>query len=206
MNRRQTSWPFVLIGLAAIVFLSVLTFFVSKSNDVKRSIVTANAIEFNKSYHGATLHTSVGNIKIEFFHEDAPKTIYNFIKLVEKRFYNGTIFHYVLKNFLIQGGDPLSRGSDKTLYGTGGPGYSLPGEKNAQPMKQGVVAMANIGTDTSGSQFFIITAPELPALNGKFTVFARTTGGFDVLEKINNVPTDDNVPRYPIEVFSIEIE
>ncbi|MDO8482657.1 MAG: peptidylprolyl isomerase [bacterium] len=207
MTQRATSRPFVLVGLALLVFLSVLTYFVNKSNNVKRAIITANAIEFNKSYAGATLHTTVGDIRIEFLHEDAPKTIFNFIELVEKRFYNGTKFHYVLRNFLIQGGDPLSRGTNKTLYGTGGPGYSLPSEKSPMlQMKQGIVAMANIGKDTSGSQFFIVTALELLALNGKFTAFARVIGGFDVLEKINNVPTDDNVPRYPIEVTSIEID
>lgn len=204
--KRPTSWPFILVGLAVLVFLSVLTFFVSKSNNVKRAIVTANAIEFNKAYNGAALRTTVGDIKIEFLHSEAPKTIYNFIGLAEKRFYNGTKFHYVLKNFLIQGGDPLSRKSDITLYGTGGPGYSLSKEENNEPMTQGAVAMANIGNDTSGSQFFIVTAEKLPMLDGKFTVFARVTSGLDVLEKINDVPTDNHVPRYPIEIFSIEIE
>src|SRR3989338_9693320 len=198
MHQRATSCPFVLVGMALLVFLSVLTYFVNKSNNVKRAIITANAIEFNKSYTGAILRTTVGDIGIVFLHNNAPKTIFNFIELVEKKFYNGTKFHYVLKDFLIQGGDPLSRGSDKTQYGTGGPGYSLPSEKGTEPMEPGIVAMANIGKDTSGSQFFIITAPELPALNGRFTVFARVTRGFDVLKKINEVPTDNNVPRYPI--------
>lgn len=189
-----------------LIFLSVLTFFVNKSNSVKRAIVTANAIEFNKAYTGAVLRTTVGDIKIEFLHGKAPKTIYNFIELAEKRFYNGTKFHYVLKNFLIQGGDPLSRKTDKSLYGTGGPGYSLPSERNDEPLSQGVVAMANIGNDTSGSQFFIVTAPRLSPLDGKFTVFAKVTNGLDILETINDVPTDNNVPRYPIEIIGIEIE
>jgi len=206
MNHRSTSWPFVLVGIALLIFLSILAFFVNKSNNVKRNIVTANAIEFNKAYSGAILRTTVGDIRIEFLHEHAPKTIYNFIGLVEKKFYNGTKFHYVLKDFLVQGGDPLSRKSDKTLYGTGGPGYSLTNENSLLPMEQGVVAMANIGKDTSGSQFFILTAHALPALNGKFTVFARVKTGFDTLEKINNVPTDNNIPRYPIEITDIEIE
>ena len=206
MDRRKTSWPFVLIGLAAVVFLSVLFFFVNKSNNVKRAIITANAVEFNKSYTGATLHTSVGDIRIQFLHDGAPKTIYNFIELAEKRFYNGTKFHYVLRNFLIQGGDPLSRKSDTALYGTGGPGYSLSKEENNEPMTQGAVAMANMGNDTSGSQFFIVTAPKLSMLDGKFTIFARVTNGLDVLEKINDVPTDNHIPRYPIEVTNIEIE
>lgn len=205
-GRRQTSWPFVAIGLAIIVFLSILTFFVNKSNSVKRSIVTANAIESNKAYNGAVLRTAIGDIDIKFLHDKAPKTIYNFIELAEKKFYDGTKFHYVLKNFLVQGGDPLSRKSDKTLYGTGGPGYSLQNERNDEPMTRGVVAMANIGSDTSGSQFFIVTADRLPLLDGKFTVFAKVTTGMEVLGKINDVPTDNNIPRYPIEVVSIEIQ
>ena len=146
-------------GLAMMIFLSVLVFFVSKSNNVKRSIVTANALEFNKAYVGATFHTNIGDIKIEFLHQNAPQAIYNFIELAEKKFYNGTKFHYVLKGFLIQAGDPLSRSMNKTLYGTGGPGHTLPNEKSSEPMKQGIVAMASMGKNTSGSQFFILTAP-----------------------------------------------
>src|SRR3990167_7119940 len=123
MNHYRTSWPFVIFGLAMMIFLSVLVFFVGKSNNVKRSIVTANALEFNKAYVGATFHTNIGDIKIEFLHQNAPQAIYNFIELAEKKFYNGTKFHYVLKGFLIQAGDPLSRSMNKTLYGTGGPGH-----------------------------------------------------------------------------------
>lgn len=206
MEQRRTSWPFVAVGLAIMVFLSSLTFFVNKSNNVKRTLVAAEALQFNKAYNGAILHTTVGDIEIEFFHQKAPNTIYNFIELVEKKFYDGTKFHYVLKNFLIQGGDPMSRKSDQTLYGTGGPGYIMPNERSAEPMERGVVAMAALGKDTSGSQFFILTAAKLPALNGKFNVFAKVIRGFDVLEKINDVPTDNNVPRYPIEVVGIEIQ
>ncbi len=206
IEQRRTSWPFVVVGIAVLAFLSVLLFFVNKSNNVKRTIITANAMEFNKAYNGAVLHTSVGDIEIEFLQYNAPQAIFNFIELADKEFYNGTKFHYVLKDFLIQGGDPLSRGSDKTLYGTGGPGYTLPSEKGTEPMERGVLAMASVGKETSGSQFFILTAPELPSLNGKFSVFARVIKGFDVLDRINDVPTDDNVPRYPIELVSVEIE
>lgn len=206
LERRRTSLPFVVVGLGLFIFLSILTFFVNKSNTVKRSIVTANALEFNRAYTGATIHTSIGDIEIEFIHKSAPQAIFNFIELSDKKFYDGTKFHYVLKNFLVQGGDPFSRGNDKSLYGTGGPGYTLPKEKNSEPMERGVVAMATLGNDTSGSQFFILTAPELPSLSGKFSVFAKINRGFDVLDKINEVPTDENIPRYPITVDSIQIQ
>lgn len=206
MNRGNISWPVILISLALVVFLSILTFFVLRSNDVKRNIASANAIAFNLAYTGAIFHTTVGNIEIEFLQKDAPKAIYNFIDLAEKKFYDGTKFHYVLKNFLIQGGDPLSRGTDKSLYGTGSPGYTLPEEISIEPMERGIVAMANLGQNTSGSQFFILTAESLPELTGKFTVFAKVVRGFEVLDQINDVPTDSNVPRYPIVLERVEVE
>lgn len=206
LNRGRISWPFVVIGLGLLIYLLVVVYFVNKSSDVKRNIVLANAVEFNKAYSGAIIHTTVGDIEIGFLQQSAPQAIFNFIELAEKKFYNGTKFHYILKNFLIQGGDPLSRGNNKTVYGTGGPGYTLTNEISSEPIERGVVAMASIGRATSGSQFFIVTAPTLSGLDGKFTVFARVTEGFNVLDLINEVPSDSNIPTYPIEIVSIEIK
>lgn len=204
--KKELSWPAIFLYIGIMVFLLILWFFVNKSTTVKKSIVTANAIAFNRSYAGAVIHTSVGDIGLEFLQKDAPKAIYNFINLANKNFYDGTKFHYILKNLLVQGGDPLSRKDDARAYGTGGPGYILPNEFSNEPVERGAVAMANLGTDTSGSQFFIITAERVKALDGKFTVFAKVINGFDVLDKINSVPADHNVPIYPIEVRSVDIE
>ncbi len=206
MEPKKLSLPVILGIVAFIAFLSVLTYFVTRSNHVKKNISVATAIDYNKAFTGAILETSVGNIEIRFLSEKAPIAIYNFIRLSEKRFYDKVKFHYVLKDFLIQSGDPLSKGNDKTLYGTGTPGYTLPDELSDVPMVKGVLAMATIGRETSGSQFFIVTAPSLPGLTGKFTVFAEVISGFDVLEQINSVPTDDKIPRYPIEIVGINIQ
>lgn len=206
MNPKRLSLPVMLGIVAFIAFLAVLTYFVTRSNHVKKNISTATAIGFNRAFTGAVIKTTVGDIEIHFFQREAPVSIYNFIKLAEKRFYDRVKFHYVLRDFLVQSGDPLSKGSDTTLYGTGTPGYTLPDELSNIPMGKGSVAMATIGKETSGSQFFIVTADSLPGLTGKFTIFAEVISGFETLERINSVPTDDKVPRYPIEITSIEIE
>ena len=130
----------------------------------------------------ATLHTNHGPIEVEFHDGDAPKTVENFRKLAGDGFYNGVIFHRVIPDFMIQGGDP-------TGTGTGGPGYTFEDEFNDHPVARGALAMANAGPNTNGSQFFIVTADACPWLDGKHTVFGRVKSGMDVVDTISNAET-----------------
>jgi peptidyl-prolyl cis-trans isomerase B (cyclophilin B) len=131
----------------------------------------------------ATMHTNHGAIELELFDEDAPKTVENFRKLAADGFYDGVIFHRVIKDFMIQGGDP-------TGTGTGGPGYTFEDEFNDNKVERGALAMANAGPNTNGSQFFIVTTDAAPWLDGKHTVFGRVTGGMDAVDSIEGTDTD----------------
>src|SRR3954447_21695828 len=131
----------------------------------------------------ATLQTNHGAIEIELFDGDAPKTVDNFLKLARDGFYNGVIFHRVIPDFMIQGGDP-------TGTGRGGPGYTFKDEFNNHKVEKGALAMANAGPNTNGSQFFIVTADACPWLDGKHTVFGRVTDGMDVVDAISTLETD----------------
>jgi peptidyl-prolyl cis-trans isomerase B (cyclophilin B) len=131
----------------------------------------------------ATLHTNHGSIELELFAEDAPTTVGNFLKLASDGFYDGVIFHRVIPDFMIQGGDP-------TGTGTGGPGYQFEDEINDHKVERGALAMANAGPNTNGSQFFIVTTQAAPWLDGKHTVFGRVTSGMDVADKISGVDRD----------------
>src|SRR5438128_11352749 len=130
----------------------------------------------------ATLHTTKGAIAIELFDDDAPKTVANFKKLAADGFYDGIIFHRVIPDFMIQGGDP-------TGTGRGGPGYTFEDEINDHKVERGALAMANAGPNTNGSQFFIVTAEATPWLDGKHTVFGTVVSGMDVADAISNVDT-----------------
>ena len=127
--------------------------------------------------------TNEGPITIELFDEDAPKTVSNFKKLAADGFYDGLIFHRVIKDFMIQGGCPQGTG-------TGGPGYTFEDEFNQHKVVRGALAMANAGPNTNGSQFFIVTTADAPWLDGKHTVFGRVVDGMDVVDKIEGRPTD----------------
>ncbi len=131
----------------------------------------------------ASLQTNHGTIEIELFDEDAPKTVDNFSKLAKDGFYDGVIFHRVIPDFMIQGGDP-------TGTGTGGPGYTFEDEFNQHKIERGALAMANAGPNTNGSQFFIVVTEAAPWLDGKHTVFGRVTSGMDVVDTIVEVPRD----------------
>src|SRR3954449_12963187 len=130
----------------------------------------------------AVMHTNHGDITIELFDEDAPKTVENFKKLAGDNFYNGVIFHRVFKDFMIQGGDP-------TGTGRGGPGYTFEDEFNENKIVRGALAMANAGPNTNGSQFFIVTTGEAPWLDGKHTVFGKVTDGMGTVDAIEGTPT-----------------
>ena len=131
----------------------------------------------------ATMHTNHGPIGLELFDEDAPKTVENFRKLAGDGFYDGVIFHRVIPDFMVQGGDP-------TGTGTGGPGYTFEDEINPHPVARGALAMANAGPDTNGSQFFIVTTESAPWLDGKHTVFGQVTSGMDAVDSIEGAETD----------------
>jgi peptidyl-prolyl cis-trans isomerase B (cyclophilin B) len=147
----------------------------------------------------ATLHTSEGAIELELYPDDAPKTVENFEKLSRDGFYEGVIFHRVIPDFMIQGGDP-------TGTGTGGPGYEFEDEVNEHRIERGALAMANAGPNTNGSQFFIVTAEATPWLDGKHTVFGRVTSGMDVVDRISEAERDANDrPRQPITIDRVEL-
>src|SRR6266702_6563059 len=130
----------------------------------------------------AILQTSRGPLELELFDADAPKTVENFKKLAGDGFYDGVIFHRVIPDFMIQGGDPTGTGS-------GGPGYTFEDEFNENKVERGALAMANAGPNTNGSQFFIVTADACPWLDGKHTVFGQVTSGMDVVDAIEQVET-----------------
>jgi peptidyl-prolyl cis-trans isomerase B (cyclophilin B) len=147
----------------------------------------------------ATLHTNHGAIEIELFAEDAPKTVENFTTLAGKGFYDGVIFHRIIPDFMIQGGDP-------TGTGRGGPGYTFEDEFNDHKVVRGALAMANAGPNTNGSQFFIVTTEAASWLDGKHTVFGQVTGGMDVVDAIAAVETDAaDKPRSDVVIERVEL-
>src|SRR5438046_6007669 len=131
----------------------------------------------------AIIQTNHGAIQLELYPDDAPKTVDNFVKLANDGFYDKVIFHRVIPDFMIQGGDPTGTGS-------GGPGYTFEDEFNDHKVERGALAMANAGPNTNGSQFFIVTTEAPPWLDGKSTVFGRVTDGMDVVDKISGLPRD----------------
>ena len=138
-------------------------------------------------------------ITIEFFDEDAPKTVENFRKLAGEGFYDGVIFHRVIPDFMIQGGCPQGTG-------TGGPGYTFADEFNAHPVVRGALAMANAGPNTNGSQFFIVTADACPWLDGKHTVFGQVTSGMDIADAISQLETGPgDRPREDVVIERVEL-
>jgi peptidyl-prolyl cis-trans isomerase B (cyclophilin B) len=143
----------------------------------------------------ATMQTSEGPIQLELFDEDAPKTVENFKKLAGDGFYDGLIFHRVIKDFMIQGGCPQGTG-------TGGPGYTFEDEFNDHKIVRGALAMANAGPNTNGSQFFLVTTEAAPWLDGKHTVFGQVTEGMDVVDKLEATETDRG--DRPVEDLRIE--
>src|SRR3954463_6991304 len=130
----------------------------------------------------ATLHTNHGAVEVELFDDDAPKTVENFRKLAGEGFYDGVIFHRVIPDFMIQGGDPTGTGS-------GGPGYTFEDEFNQHRVERGALAMANAGPNTNGSQFFIVTTQTAHWLDGKHTVFGRVVSGMETVDAIEALPT-----------------
>ena len=147
----------------------------------------------------AVIETTLGKIAVELFPKEAPDTVANFVKLIEKGYYDGVIFHRVIPDFMIQGGDPTGTGS-------GGPGYQFEDEFNDNKVERGALAMANAGPNTNGSQFFIVTADACPWLDGKHTVFGKVTSGMDVVDAISNADTGPgDKPREEIRIESVTL-
>lgn len=172
---------------------------------------TSSAESVAPKARSAIIHTSMGDITLKLYPDAAPKTVENFTKLAGSKFYDGVRFHRVIKGFMNQAGDPLSKDdSQAARWGTGGPGYSFADEIDAgsalyeRGYKKGVLAMANAGPNTNGSQFFIMAADyPLPPL---YTIFGEVTSGLDVVDKINMTATGANDrPIAPITISSIEV-
>jgi peptidyl-prolyl cis-trans isomerase B (cyclophilin B) len=143
----------------------------------------------------ATMVTNHGDIQLELFDDAAPKTVQNFRDLAAKGFYDGLIFHRVIKDFMVQGGCPQGTG-------TGGPGYTFEDEFNEHKIVRGALAMANAGPNTNGSQFFIVTTDAAPWLDGKHTVFGQVVDGMEVVDKIEGGKTDSR--DRPVDEARIE--
>jgi peptidyl-prolyl cis-trans isomerase B (cyclophilin B) len=165
-------------------------------------------IKFEKKNPRAVISTKYGEIAIRFYPDDAPRHVDNFLSLAKIGFYNGTTFHRVVPGFLIQGGDPLSKTPDRSLHGTGGPGYMLNPEPNDRPHKRGAVSMAKMPRDAqttrefndNGSQFFICVA-DASGLDRRYTVFGEVLRGMEVIDKIVAVERDErDNPLEPIEM------
>ena len=140
----------------------------------------------------AIINTNLGNIQFELLSDIAPETVRNFIKLAKSGFYDGTLFHRVIPKFMIQGGDPNTKESDKSTWGTGGPGYNIKAEFNSRSHLRGIVSMARSSDpDSAGSQFFIVSS-DSTFLDREYTVFGQVVDGMEVADKIVNLPRDDN--------------
>jgi peptidyl-prolyl cis-trans isomerase B (cyclophilin B) len=184
------------------------------------SQVATSAPKADDTNDVAVINTTDGEMVVAFWPEVAPNTVANFEKLAKSGFYDGTCFHRIMKGFMIQGGDPLTKDpSKKAEYGTGGPGYTIKAEFNRRPHETGVISMARSNDpDSAGSQFFICDAPadnpRMQYLDGKYTAFGKLIKGTDVLKKIADTPVEPN-PYYPrhenswpttrVDIISIKI-
>jgi cyclophilin family peptidyl-prolyl cis-trans isomerase len=190
--------------LIAITATQLLLSFISLSTSETNQFVTQTAIDRAAQKRTmVVIQTTQGDITFKLLSRVAPTTVNNFVAFAQSDFYVGTKFHRVVKDLLIQGGDPLSREKEKSLYGTGGPGFVYQDEIVGLPMEKGVVAMANRGKpNTNGSQFFIVIDPEnAKELEGKYTIFGQVEAGMDVVERIASVSSDiDEIPLEDIVI------
>ena len=154
----------------------------------------------------AIIKTDFGNIKFSLEPDLAPETVRNFSKLAKSGFYNGTLFHRVIPGFMIQGGDPNTKNSDKSMWGQGGPGYNLKAEFSSRSHLRGIVSMARAtDPDSAGSQFFIVTS-DSTFLDRQYTVFWEVIDGMEVADKIVNLPRDGNdCPEQEAKILEVTI-
>ena len=231
LSQRLISLGLIILAIVALSGCGLLDRFRTEEKEVKPGSMTIGEIPQTaeagdegekqpvKSI-AAILKTNMGDIKIDFFHAEAPRTVMNFANLAKADFYDSTKFHRVIKDFMIQGGDPNSKDEDRSNDGSGGPGYAFEDEinprtlagigeedikeleaggyvynydlPNSHNVRRGMVAMANSGPNTNGSQFFIVTAEGTPWLDGLHTVFGQVISGMDIVDKINLVEVDGN--------------
>lgn len=210
--------------IVALIIIGVsLFFFMNQKDNSKTDIKSADTTseqsgavpastvagaETVKIATGAVIKTNKGEIEVSFFGSEAPKTVENFQKLSGAGFYTNTKFHRVIKGFMIQGGDPFTKEDSLQMqWGTGGPGYTFEDEINAHKIVRGVLAMANSGPGTNGSQFFIVTAQGAPWLDGAHTVFGKVVRGMDVVDMIEGTPTGErDIPKIPVVIEAITIK
>ncbi len=173
------------MSILAMFLLSSALFAAEEKKEDTSPVSTGNEV--------AVIKTSEGDMVVEFWTDAAPNTIENFKKLARAGFYNGTIFHRIVKAFMIQGGDPNSKDPSKeNRYGEGGPGYKIKAEFNDHLHERGVISMAREpDPDSAGSQFFICLAP-VPRLDHQYTTFGKLIKGDDVLRKIGDTPVSRN--------------
>jgi cyclophilin family peptidyl-prolyl cis-trans isomerase len=165
-----------------------------------------NMEDLKSQFTQAVIKTNMGDIKVKFYNTESPLTVNNFMNLAKQGFYNTTKFHRVIKDFMIQGGDPNSKDDDWSNDGMGGPGYAFQDEINSHQLVRGSLAMANSGPNTNGSQFFIVTKDATPWLDGKHTNFGEIIGGLDVVSKIEAVKTNENDhPMEDVVINGIEL-
>lgn len=190
----------IFLSILFILIIGGLSYFISKVDSNKLKITEQNMSTENKI---VTLKTNQGDIKVELFTDKAPKTATNFLNLAQEGFYEGIRFHRVIKDFMIQSGDPLSKDETQRMYwGTGGPGYKFEDEFGVGLSNvAGTLSMANSGPNTNGSQFFINTADNT-FLDGKHAVFGKVIEGMDVVTKIEETETGMN--DQPVEDMIIE--
>jgi peptidyl-prolyl cis-trans isomerase B (cyclophilin B) len=203
MNYKNGNLRIYILVIAAVIVVAVVYLLSAKKTD---NNMQNDEITVGGEKTLVVMKTNLGDIKIELFGEDAPNTVNNFKRLAESGFYNGTKFHRVIKDFMIQGGDPNSKSDDLSTHGMGGPGYAFDDEINQHKIVRGALAMANSGPNTNGSQFFIVTAEAAPWLDGIHTVFGMVIEGMDVVDKIENV--EKNANDHPLEdvvVKAIEV-
>ena len=157
---------------------------------VEKAVSAGDLIAEGPHTHAIIEIRDLGSIRIELLPEVAPQTVENFIKLAEAGFYEGILFHRVIPGFMLQAGDPASRGIDPRLVGSGGPGYTIPDEFSDFPHTRGVVSMAHKGARNSGGSQFFIVHQNSPRLDGRFSAFGRVVEGFDVVDAIAEVEID----------------
>ncbi len=176
---------------------------VSQKKDMTRP---ENFSDLVSVYSKAKIKTNLGTIEVKFYNSESPRTVNNFMNLAQAGFYNGVKFHRIIKDFMIQAGDPLTKESNTMLYGTGGPGYTFEDEINNHKLVAGSFAMANAGKNTNGSQFFIVTAEATPWLDGNHTNFGQVVSGMDVVKKMDAADTNArDLPLSDIVILEVEL-
>ncbi|MBI1911875.1 MAG: peptidylprolyl isomerase [Deltaproteobacteria bacterium] len=168
---------------------------------IPKNSLALGAKKMDQKEKRAVIETKFGEIEIKFFPDEAPKHVENFVNLSKQGFYDGTIFHRVIPGFMIQGGDPNTKGPDKSTYGMGGPGHNVKAEFNDIPHRRGILSMARSQhPDSAGSQFFIVVK-DSPFLDGQYTVFGEVVKGMEVADKIVNSPRNQrDLPNERIEM------